>query len=186
MVSTLRKDDDMSYDAAERITDYEARRVELDSNARFEAVVAAFEGAVPELTDAAALARLAEDGDWQSFARGLAWEAPSGFVRVWSSRPGELMSAAGSGRPSAVWLIVNHAIAARLFRHDPATMLYSPLRVEAHAAQGAGTVLGFDVPSARLRSFGTNKVTQAGAELDRALGDLVEDLGFPRPGALRR
>jgi hypothetical protein len=176
----------MSYDASERITEYQGRRVELETNARFEAVVTAFENAVPELTDAAAAARLAEDGDWQTFTRGLAWEAPSGFVRVWSSRPSELMSAAGSGRPSAVWLILSHAIGARLFRHDPATVLYSPLRVEAHAASDAGTVLGFDVPSARFRSFGTNKVTQAGAELDRALGDLVEDLGFPRPGALRR
>ena len=176
----------MSYDASERVTDYEARRVELATNARFEALAAAFESAVPELTDAAALARLAEDGDWQSFTRSLAWEAPSGFVRVWSARPGELMRAAGGGRQSALWLIVNHAIGARLFRHDPATMLYSPLRVSAHAAADAGTVISFDVPSARLRSFGTNKVTQAGAELDRALGDLVEDLGLPRPGALRR
>ena len=176
----------MSYDADERVTEYAAQRVELVTNARFEALVSAFENAVPELTDAAALSRLADDGDWQSFARGLAWESPSGFVRTWSSHPGELMSAAGSGRPSAVWLIANHAIGARLFRHDPATALYSPLRVEAHAAATAGTVLAFDVPSARLRSFGTNKVTQAGAELDRALGDLIEDLGLPRPGALRR
>ncbi|AYG05050.1 hypothetical protein [Gryllotalpicola protaetiae] len=176
----------MSYEVDERVTEYAARRVELVTNAHFEALAAAFESAVPELTDAAALDRLAEDGDWQAFTRRLAWESPSGFVRVWSSRPGELMNAAGSGRPSGVWLIVNHAIGARLFRHDPATVLYSPVRVEAHAAAGAGTVLAFDVPGARLRSFGTNKVTQAGAELDRALGDLVEDLGLPRPVALRR
>ena len=176
----------MSYDATERVTDYEARRVELVTNARFEAFAAAFDNAVPELLDAAALARLAEDGDWRTFTRSLAWEAPSGFVRVWSSRPGELMRAAGSDRASALWLIVNHAIAARLFRHDPATMLYSPLRVAAHASAEAGTVISFDVPSGRLRSFGTNKVTQAGAELDRALGDLVEDLGLPRPAVLRR
>ena len=176
----------MSYGSQERVIDYPARRVELDTNARFEALIAAIESAVPELTDAAAVARLADDGDWQAFTRGLAWESPSGFVRVWSSRPDALMTAAGSARPSAVWLLVNHAVGARLFRHDPATLLYSPLRLEAHAAQDAGTVLAFDVPSARLRSFGTNKVTQAGAELDRALGDLVEDLGLPRPGALRR
>jgi hypothetical protein len=176
----------MSYEASERSTDYSATRVELASNARFEALVAGFEQAVPELTDAAALTQLAADGDWAAFTRSLAWESPSGFVRVWGSRPGELFQAAGSGTPSAVWLIVNHAIAARLFRHDAATMLYSPLRVEAHAAAGAGTVLAFDVPSARLRGFGINKITQAGAELDRALGDLVEDLGLPRPAALRR
>jgi len=176
----------MSYEASERSTEYAATRVELASNARFEALVAAFEQAVPELTDASAAARLAEDGDWTGFTRGLAWESPSGFVRVWGARPDALFRVAGSATPSAVWLIVNYAIAARLFRHDAATMLYSPLRIEAHAAASAGTVLSFDVPSARLRGFGINKITQAGAELDRALGDLIEDLGLPRPGALRR
>ncbi|HEY0247728.1 MAG TPA: hypothetical protein VGC45_05645 [Gryllotalpicola sp.] len=176
----------MSYDAAESTTDYPATRVQLASNARFESLVSVFEAAVPELTDAAALARVAEDGDWAAFARGLAWESPSGFVRMWSWRPGELMRSAGSSTPSAVWLIVNHAVGARLFRHDPGALLYSPLRIEAHAARNAGTVLSFDLPSAQLRGFGVNKITQAGAELDRALGDLVEDLGLPRPGALRR
>jgi hypothetical protein len=176
----------VTYDATETTTEYAATRVQLHTNARFESLVASFEQAVPELGDADAVARLAEDGDWSGFVRGLQWEAPSGFVRVRTSHPAELMRFAGSPTPSVVWLIVNHGIAARLFRHDPATMLYSPLRLEAHAAPDAGSVLSFDVPSSRLRGFGLNKVTQAGAELDRALGDLLEDLGMPRPAALRR
>ncbi|GAB3615226.1 hypothetical protein [Humibacter ginsengisoli] len=176
----------MTYDATEQTTDYQATRVRMHANTRFEAFVAALEQAVPELSHADAVARLAEDGDWSGFTRGLQWEAPSGFVRVWSWSPSELMRHAGNSTPSALWLIVNHAIGARLFRHDPAAMLYSPLRVEAHAAPDAGTIVSFDVPSSRLRGFGINKVTQAGAELDRALGDLLEDLGLPRPAALRR
>ncbi|MHA7984847.1 hypothetical protein ACX9R5_03495 [Rathayibacter sp. CAU 1779] len=176
----------MSYDATETTTEYAATRVQLHLNARFDSFVAAFEEAVPSLTDADASARLTEDGDWSGFVRGLQWEAPSGFVRVWTSRPDELMRFAGNPTASAVWLIVNHGIGARLFRHDPAALLYSPLRLEAHAARDAGTVLGFDVPSASLGGFGINKVAQAGAELDRALGDLIEDLGIPRPTALRR
>ena len=176
----------MTYDATEETTDYQATRVRMHANTRFEAFVAALEQAVPELSQADAVARLAEDGDWSGFTRGLQWEAPSGFVRVWSWSPSELMRHAGNSTPNALWLIVNHAIGARLFRHDPAAMLYSPLRVEAHAAPDAGTIVSFDVPSSRLRGFGINKVTQAGAELDRALGDLLEDLGLPRPAALRR
>lgn len=187
----------MSYDGEETTVDYQAKRVRLVASVRFEALVDAFEQAVPALSDADALARLAENGDWSGFVRDLAWESPSGFVRVWSSRPGELMRQAGSPVPSVVWLLVNHGIAARLFRHDPSAMLYSPLRIEAHAAVQAGpsgsagpaasgTVVSFDVPSAQLRGFEVNKITQAGAELDRALGDLLEDIGLPRPGALRR
>ena len=186
----------MSYDGDETTLDYQAKRVRLVVGVRLDALVDAFEQAVPELSDADALARLAENDDWSAFARGLAWESPSGFVRVWSSRPGELMRHAGSPVASVVWLIVNYGIAARMFRHDPGAMLYSPLRIEAHAAGPAAsaasapaaseTVVSFDVPSAQLRGFGINKITQAGAELDRALGDLLEDIGLPRPVALRR
>lgn len=176
----------VTYDVTETTAEYAATRVQLHTNARFESFVAAFESAVPALTDADAVARLADDHDWTGFVRGLQWEAPSGFVRVQTLRPDGLMRFAGSPTASAVWLVVNHGIGARLFRHDPATALYSPLRIEAHAAREPGTLIGFDLPSANLKGFGINKLTQAGAELDRALGDLLEDLGMPRPAVLRR
>jgi len=176
----------MSYDADESTLNYQASRVRVAVNVRFEVLIANFDHAVPRLSDADALARLADDSDWSGFVRGLQWESPSGFVCVWSSRPSELMQYAGSAASSMVWLIVNHGIAARLFRHDPGAMLYSPIRLEAHASAAAETIVSFDVPSAQLRGFGINKITQAGAELDRALGDLIEEVGLPRPTALRR
>ena len=67
----------MTYDATETTTDYSAVRVRMHANARFEAFVAAFEQAVPELSQADALARLAEDGDWSAFTRGLQWALPA-------------------------------------------------------------------------------------------------------------
>jgi len=96
------------------------------------------------------------------------------------------MRSAGSSASSIVWLIVNHGLAARLFRLEPGAMLYSPIRIEAHASTAAETIVSFDVPSAQLRGFGINKITQAGTELDRALGDLIESVGLDRPIALRR
>ncbi len=176
----------MSYNASESTTEYPATRVRLATNARLESFAAAFERAVPALAGEDTLARLSTDGDWSGFLRHLRSESSSGFVRLWSWRPGDVMRYAGSRTPSILWLIAHHGIAARLFRHDPGTMLYSPIRIEAHGSPEAGTVLSFEVPSARLRGFGVNKVTQAGAELDRALGDLLEDLGVPRPTVLRR
>lgn len=176
----------MSYEADEELVRYEATRIRLVTRAHLLSLVQRFEELVPELTDAAALARVAEDGDWAGFVRGLSWEAPSGFVRVWSSRPAELMRHAGSEAPSASYLIAHHAIGARLFRHDPGALLYSPLRIELHAVPTGGTVIGFEQPSAQLRGFGVNKITQAGSELDRALGDLLEELELPRPSVLRR
>jgi hypothetical protein len=175
----------VSYDSSESAVDYPARRVQLIANVAFDMLVGSFEQAVPALPDGDALGRLTADHDWSGFVRGLQWESPSGFVCVWSSRPGELMQYAGSSASSIIWLIVNHGVAARLFRHDPGAMLYSPIRIEAHASAAAETTLSFDVPSMQLRGFGINKITQAGAELDRALGDLIEEIGLPRPGALR-
>ncbi|WP_251438958.1 hypothetical protein [Microbacterium sp. USTB-Y] len=175
----------MSYDAEETVFAQAGRRIRLETNAQFDALVGAFEAAVPALPEEQALAEV-RGGDWAGFVRGLQWEAPSGFVRVWTSRPDALMQHAGGGARSAVWLIAHHGIAARLFRHDPGTMLYTPLRIEMHTSAAAGTTLSFEAPGARLAGFGVNKITQAGAELDRALGDLIEEIGLPRPAALRR
>ena len=175
----------MSYDADEVVFEHAGRRIRLETNMQFDALVGAFEAAVPALSEEQALAELRGES-WAGFVRGLQWEAPSGFVRVWTSRPDALMAHAGSGARSVVWLIAHHGIAARLFRHDPGTMLYAPLRLEAHTSKRPGSTLSFEVPSGRLGGFGVNKITQAGAELDRALGDLIEDLGLPRPAALRR
>lgn len=175
----------MSYDAAEAVFEHPGRRIRLDTNAQFDALVAAFQAAVPALSEEEALAEV-RAGDWAAFVRGLQWEASSGFVRVWTSRPDTLMQHAGSGARSVVWLIAHHGIAARLFRHDPGTMLYASVRIEAHTSSVPGTTLSFEAPGARLAAFGVNKITQAGAELDRALGDLLEEIGLPRPAALRR
>ncbi|MGI6879246.1 hypothetical protein [Microbacterium sp. gxy059] len=175
----------MSYDASETVLEHPGRRVRIETNAQFDALVGAFEEAVPALPDEEALTELRGD-DWAGFVRGLEWTAPYGFVRVSATRPDELMRRAGSDARSVVWSVVHHGIAARLFRHDPATALASPLRIEAHTSRRPGTTLGFEVPSALLGGFGLNKITQAGVELDRALGDLLEGLGLPRPSALRR
>lgn len=169
----------------ETVFEHPGRRISLETNAQFDALVAAFEHAVPALSQERALAEL-RGGDWAGFMRGLRWEAPNGFVRVGTSRPDELMRHAGSTARSVVWMISHHAIAARLYRHDPGAMLYSPLRIEAHTMKRPGTILSFEMPSAQLGGFGVNKITQAGAELDRALGDLIEVLGLPRPSSLRR
>ncbi|GAA4773767.1 hypothetical protein [Microbacterium gilvum] len=175
----------MSYQADEATSEHVGRRVVLRTNAQFDALAGAFEQAVPELSDEAALAEL-RAGDWAGFVRGVQWESPSGFVRTATSHPAALLAHAGADARSVVWHLAHHAITARLFRHDPGTMLHLPLRVEAHTTRTPGTVLSFEVPSTVLAGYGVNKITQAGAELDRALGDLLEDIGLPRPSALRR
>ncbi|MFC0674935.1 hypothetical protein [Brachybacterium hainanense] len=174
----------MSYAMEETVQEHPARRLTLATPARFDTLVHAFEAVVPMLSEEEALTQLTPD--WAAFVRGLEWEAPSGFVRTATSRPSDLLQHAGSRSRSIVWTIVHHPIAARLHRLEPATLLSTHLRIQAHTTARPGTVLTLDVPSAALRAFGSNKITQGGVELDRALGDLLEDLGLPRPSVLRR
>jgi uncharacterized protein (DUF302 family) len=79
----------------------------------------------------------------------------------------------------------NHTIAERMYRHDPAVMLYAPLRTLIHEDTDGATWFTIDQPSTRFRSFGDPAITQVGLELDHKLTALLEHLGAPVPPALR-
>lgn len=176
----------MALPATERIIPVAVNRIELEAAVAFGTLRRAFEAEVPPL-DAARLRELLSGGaDWRRLTLETAGPGIHRFVRFWTDHPTAVMRVGGADIPSAVYLIGDYATAARMFRHDPGALLYTPIRVELHATRGGGTVLGVDQPSSRLGSFGNNKITQAGFELDRMLGDLLEELGLPRPSILRR
>ena len=176
----------VSYQADDTTTEHAARRIAISTAAPFELLRRRFE----ELVPAVSLTELrgeAEGGNaWEAIRRGAEWNAPYGLCRFWSDEPTVLMRVAGNDTPSATYLVGSLTLQARLFRHSPATMLYFPVRIELHQERTGRTVVGFEQPGAQLAGFGINKVTQAGYELDRLLGDLLEALDLPRPAALRR
>ena len=176
----------MALPATERIIPVPVTRIELEAAVAFGTLRRAFEAEVPPLDVAQLRDLLAGNADWRRLTRETAGPGIHRFVRFWTDHPTAVMRVGGADIPSAVYLIGDYATAARMFRHDPGTLLYTPIRVELHAARGGGTVLSVDQPSSRLASFGNNKITQAGFELDRMLGDLLEELGLPRPSVLRR
>ncbi|MBN9632409.1 MAG: hypothetical protein J0I18_17685 [Actinobacteria bacterium] len=176
----------MTYRATERLHPIDGTRIELEAEVPFAALRAAFEAEVPEL-DHDLLRRLLGSGaDWTTLTRALAGPGSHRLVRFWSSDATAVMRVGGIDVPGVGYLVGDYATAARMYRHDASTALYAPFRVELHAAGEGSTVLSADQPSAPLRGFGNNKITQAGFELDRMLGDLLEDLGLPRPSVLRR
>ncbi len=176
----------MTYRATERLHPIEGQRIELEAEVPFATLRAAFEAEVPEL-DHDLLRRLLDSGaDWTTLARSLAGPGSHGLVRFWRGEVTGVMRVGGVDLPGVGYLVGDYATAARMYRHDAGTTLYTPFRVELHASGEGRTVLSADQPSAPLRGFGNNKITQAGYELDRMLGDLLEDLGLPRPSVLRR
>jgi hypothetical protein len=176
----------MALPATERIVPVSVQRIELEAAVAFGTLRRAFEAEVPPL-DVTRLRELLSSGaDWRRLTLETAGPGIHRFVRFWTDHPTPVMRVGGADIASAVYLIGDYATAARMFRHDAGTLLYTPIRVELHASRTGGTVLSVDQPSSRLGSFGNNKITQAGFELDRKLGDLIEELGLPRPSVLRR
>jgi hypothetical protein len=77
----------------------------------------------------------------------------------------------------------NHILAERMYRHQPAVMLYAPLHTMIWRSPG-GTRFTFDRPSDQFASFATPQITQLGTELDTTLAALLEHLGLDVPSQL--
>jgi hypothetical protein len=171
---------------SERVVPVAVNRIELETAVAFETLRRAFEREVPPLDENKFRQLLADGAEWREFVRAAGGNGIHSFVVFWQSHPTPIMKAGGSDAPSAAYLIGDYATIARMFRHDPGVLLYAPIRVELHVNRAGRTVLSVDQPSSHLVSFGNNKITQTGYELDRMLGDLIEELGLPRPSVLRR
>ena len=176
----------MALPASERIVPVPVNRIEVEAAVAFGTLRRAFEAEVPAVDAAHVRELLAQGAEWRRLTLETAGPGIHRFVRFWTDHPTPVMRVGGADIPSAVYLIGDYATAARMFRHDPSALLYTPIRVELHATRAGGTVLSVDQPSSSLSSFGNNKITQAGFELDRMLGDLLEELDLPRPSVLRR
>lgn len=176
----------MALRATERLIPLTVTRIELTVETPFPALRAAFEREVPPLDTDRLRTLLADGAEWTRLARELAGPGIHRFVRFWSDDPTPVLRVGGADIPSVGYLIGDYATVVRMFRHDPATQLYTPIRLELHARGETESVLSVDQPSTALVSFGNNKITQAGYELDRMLGDLLEELALPRPSVLRR
>jgi hypothetical protein len=176
----------VSINASSRVVPVSVHRIEIEAEVPFETLRRAFEAEVPAL-DEEHFRQLVESGaEWKQFVQAAGGNGIHSFVAFWRHYPSSIMRVGGSDAPSASYLIGDYATAARMFRHDPGVMLYAPLRLELHVNRRGRTVLSVDQPSSQLVSLQNNKITQTGYELDRMLGDLLEELGLPRPEVLRR
>ena len=112
---------------------HQVTRLVFDTGQPYDEFRARYEAAVPALDEK----RLAEFA-----ARGAAWpevvadadaSAPHGFLIFWRLDTAPVMSLAGNSTRCTAYLMGNHTIAERMYRHDPAVMLYVPLRTVIYA-----------------------------------------------------
>jgi hypothetical protein len=163
---------------------HEVQRLEIAVGTGFDEFRERYEQSVPSLDTERYAALVREGADWDTVLRAAAENAPHDFIRYWTIDAGALMRLAGDSPRCCSYLMGNHTIAERMYRHDPAIMLYAPLRTAIYEDADGTTWFSIDQPSTRFRSFGDPAITDVGLELDRKLAALLEHLGAPVPPTL--
>jgi hypothetical protein len=166
------------------IASHEVRRLSVRVGVPYEDYLARYERAVPEF-DAEHFGRLIEDhADWATILTATAGHAPHHFLMYWKGDFNALLRLAGEPLRCVEYLMGNHTIAQRMYHHNPAILLYAPLRTVIYEDAERVTWFAVDQPSTRFASFGDPEITEIGVELDRKLAALLGHLGTPVPAVL--
>lgn len=163
---------------------HEVVRLSIDTGLSFDDFRTSYERAVPSLDIDRFSGLTSEQVDWDTVLAATAENAPHGFIRYWSSDVASLMRLAGDTGSCTTYLMGNHTIAQRMYTHDPAVMLYAPLRTAIHQDRQGVSWFSIDQPSTRFASFGSADIAKVGLELDAKLADLLSFLDIPVPLAL--
>jgi uncharacterized protein (DUF302 family) len=89
-----------------------------------------------------------------------------------------LMTAAGHHTQAIEYLIGNHTIAERMFRHNALALLYAPLRMLVHSDDHGDAVLSLDQPSTLFASLAHPEIFTVGNELDEKVSNLLSVMGI--------
>jgi hypothetical protein len=165
-------------------TSHQVDRLTIRLDDSFDGFRYRYEQAVPVFQSARFDALVERGVDWQTVLEATAQNAPHDFILYWSHDFTSLMSLAGDRGRCVEYLMGNHTIAEKMYRYDPAILLYAPLRTAIVEDADGVTWFTVDQPSTRFASFNSPEITAVGIELDRKLAALLAILGAPVPTAL--
>ena len=144
----------------------------------------AYEEAVPAVPAAEIEAMTRRQASWHEMIDFVNSVAPYGFLIYARIDVDPVMSLAGNHNPCTTYLMGNHTIAERMFRHDPRVMLYAPLRTVIWGHTDGTAWFTVDQPSTQFASFGAAQISSVGVELDTKLAALLTALGLKTPATL--
>lgn len=144
-----------------------------------------YEDAVPDLPLATVEDMVKRLAPWSEMLEFIDASAPYGFLIYFRNDVHPVMQLAGDPQDCVAYLMGNHTIAERMFRHDPRAMLYAPLRTLIWEDADGNAWFTADQPSTQFGSLGSPEVAKVGIELDRKLANLLETLCVPVPDVLR-
>jgi hypothetical protein len=163
---------------------HEVDRLAIAVAAGFEDFRERYEQSVPSVDPERFAALVRRDADSETVLPASGESAPHHFLRYWTLDSGALMQLDGNCPRSTSYLMGNHTLAERMYRRDPAVVLYAPMRTAIHEDADGTTWFSVDQPSTRFDSFGDPAIAEVGLELDRKLATLLDHLGAPVSPAL--
>jgi uncharacterized protein DUF302 len=170
-----------SNTTVESFTEHTIWRLHVRLGRSYDDAIAEFERVVPPID----LPRFQALENWEENLRLFETEAPLGLMRFGSIDVLALVRASGTDRPGIEYLAGNHTIAERMYRHEPAAMLYAPLRLFIFADDDGQGVLVIDQPSTLFGSLGDNPdVAAVGRELDHKLAGVLSAMDVQVPNVL--
>jgi uncharacterized protein (DUF302 family) len=144
----------------------------------------AYEAAVPDVPVDKVQALKARGAPWPEMLDLINDSAPHGFLIYDRTDLHPVMELAGDHADCIAYLMGNHTIAERMFRHDPRAMLYAPLRTLIWEDSAGLSWFTVDQPSTQFDSFDSPEIAQVGVELDAKLARLLALLDVDVPATL--
>lgn len=162
-----------------RTVDHPNRRLLISLPDPYEDARTRYETVVPAVD----LAGFAAASNWNEVLAEAKVQAPHGFLRYFRADVAAAMVGSRTTWQSTEYLMGNHTIAERMYRHDPAVMLHAPLRTLLYDGP-KGTVLAVDQPSLLFASYDNPAIAAVGRELDSLLATLIDVLDGDVPAVL--
>lgn len=167
-----------------RGTPHAMMRLDIPTAMGFDDFRREFEAAAPVFDAEGVNQLIARGGEWEDVRAAAERNAPNGLIVYASLDIGQLMTAAGHSTKCVEYLLGNHVDAERMFRHDPATALYAPLRAIVRSDAGDQAIFTLDRPSSVFAGFGKTEITGVGVELDHKVARLLQVITGRAPAVL--
>lgn len=127
---------------------------------------------------------MARTGDLAALQAYIAARTPHSFAIYWTLDPMPVMRLSGHQHRAVTYMMGDNVIAETMFRRDPGTVLYAPLRTAIHETTSGHVQFGIDQPSSKFASFGDPRIAEVGAQLDPKVAELLRLMTLPVPPEL--
>lgn len=165
-------------------TSYVATRSTIATAVGFAEFQTLFENALPRAMCVFSVLA-AYSVQWKEVVSMTADAAPHGFLMYLDAPVDRIMGIAGHHRRACAYLIGNPVDAEQMYRHNPAAILHSPLRVVLWEGENGQAMLTFDHPKEQFSCFDDPRITAVGAEINEKFAGLLRHLQLPVPDSMR-